>query len=208
MKTHSIAYNISRDIFYIAAGSLLFGASLDMFLIPGRIVLGGFTGIATLLNIVFNMSTGAVILILNIPFAVVNVKYYGFRFLFKAFIGVLATSVSCELLLFLPRASDRLLCAVFGGIFMGVGCALLFKRRYTTGGTDLLAWLLRVKFDNLSIGTLIFLSDAIIILVAAAVVRNMEGLVLSVLSVALCSFSLDTVLKATHSKKGVTHHMP
>ena len=89
MKTDSIAYNISRDIFFVTVGALLFGVSLDVFLLPGKIVLGGFTGIATLLNIVFNLHAGTVILILNVPFAIVNVKYHGFRFLLKAFIGII-----------------------------------------------------------------------------------------------------------------------
>lgn len=205
MKTDSIAYNISRDIFFVTVGALLFGVSLDVFLLPGKIVLGGFTGIATLLNIVFNLHAGTVILILNVPFAIVNVKYHGFRFLLKAFIGIFATSAACELLLFLPGVADPLFCAVAGGALMGAACALLFTRGFTTGGTDLVAWLLRVKFDNFSIGTLIFLSDAVIILAAAAIIRSVEGLLLSVLSVAVCSLTLDTVLQITHNKKGFRH---
>jgi uncharacterized membrane-anchored protein YitT (DUF2179 family) len=201
MNTNFIAYNISRDIFFVVLGALLFGVSLDVFLLPGKIVLGGFTGIATLLNIMFNMHASAVILILNVPFAIVNVKYHGFRFLLKAFIGIFVTSASCELLLFLPGVTDPLLCAVAGGSLMGAACALLFTRGYTTGGTDLIAWLLRVKFDNISIGTLIFLSDAVIILAAASIIRSLDGLLLSILSVALCSQTLDMVLKITHNKE-------
>jgi uncharacterized membrane-anchored protein YitT (DUF2179 family) len=205
MKTVSIAYNISRDIFFVAVGALLFGISLDVFLLPGKIVLGGFTGIATLLNILFNLHASAVILILNVPFAIVNVKYYGFRFLLKAFIGIFATSVSCELLLFLPGVTDPLICGVSGGALMGTACALLFSHGYTTGGTDLVACLLRVRFDNVSIGTLIFLSDAVVILAAAAVTRSVEELLLSVLSVTVCTLILDIVLQTAHNKKGFRH---
>lgn len=205
MKFNFIAYNISRDIYFVAVGVLLFGVSIDMFLLPGKIVLGGFTGIATLLHILFKMRTGIVILILNVPFAIVNVKFYGFNFIFKAFIGILSTSVACELLIFLPGVNDPIFCAVAGGILMGVACAILFTRGYTTGGTDLIAWLLRVKFNNISMGTLIFLSDAVVILVASAFTRSFEGLMLSVLSITVCSLSLDIVLKITHNKKRVRH---
>lgn len=205
MKLNFIAYNISRDIYFVAVGVLLFGVSIDMFLLPGKIVLGGFTGIATLLNILFKLRTGIVILILNVPFAIVNVKFYGFNFIFKAFIGILATSIACELLIFLPGITDPIFCAVAGGILMGIACAILFTRGYTTGGTDLIAWLLRVKFNKISMGTLIFLSDAVVILVASAFTRSFEGLMLSVLSITVCSLSLDIVLKITHNKKRVRH---
>lgn len=205
MKFNFIAYNISHDIYFVAVGVMLFGVSIDMFLLPGKIVLGGFTGIATLLHILFKLHTGIIILILNVPFAIVNVKFYGFNFIFKAFIGILATSVACELLIFLPGVTDPLFCAVAGGTLMGIACAILFTRGYTTGGTDLIAWLLRVKFNKISMGTLIFLSDAVVILVASAFTRSFEGLMLSVLSITVCSLSLDIVLKITHNKKRVRH---
>ncbi len=205
MKFNFIAYNISHDIYFVAVGVLLFGVSIDMFLLPGKIVLGGFTGIATLLHILFKLHAGIVILILNIPFAIVNVKFYGFNFIFKAFIGILATSAACELLVFLPEVTDPLFCAVAGGTLMGVSCAMLFTRGYTTGGTDLIAWLLRVKYRNVSMGTLIFFSDAVVILVASAFTRSLESLMLSVLSITVCSLSLDIVLNITHNKKRVRH---
>lgn len=205
MNYNFIAYNISHDIYFIITGALLFGISVDMFLVPGRIVLGGFTGIATLLHILFDFNTGLIIFILNVPFAIVNVKFYGFHFIFKAILGILVTSAACELLLFLPGATDPVFCAVAGGIFMGTACALLFTRGYTTGGTDLIAWLLRVKFNRISMGTLIFISDSAVILLASFFTGSFESLMLSVLSITVCSLSLDLVLRFADSKKRVRH---
>ena len=66
---------------------------------------------------------------------------------------------------------------------MGCACGLLFIRGYTTGGTDLVAWLLKAKFGNVSIGTLVFFSDALVILASVIFLRSTDGLILSVLSV-------------------------
>lgn len=198
MKPYLAAYNISRDVFAVVLGALLFGTSLDVFLLPGEVVLGGFTGVATLLNILFGLHAGALILILNVPFAVVNVKYYGFHFLFKSFIGIMSTSAACELLLFLPKIKNPPLCAVMGGFLMGAGCAVMFARGFTTGGTDLVAWLLRVKFGYLSMGTLIFISDAFVVAAAAIVMRSFTALLLSVVSIAVCSLTIDRTLRLIH----------
>lgn len=204
MKIHSAAYNVSRDIYFVTTGALIFGVAINMFLLPGEIILGGFTGIATMLNILFGLHPGAILLILNLPVAIVNVKFYGLSFIVKAFLGILASSAACELLVFLPRITDRLLCAFAGGISMGCACGLLFIRGYTTGGTDLVAWLLKAKFGRISMGTLILLSDALVIIASAFFIRGTGGFILSVLSVTVCSISLDFIMSKAH-KKGSRH---
>ena len=189
--SHS-AGRYTRDAITLLTGSLLFSLSVNVFLLPGKIVLGGFTGISTLLNIVFGFHVGATIFILNVPFALVNTRYYGFRFLFKSFAGVFTTSVFTELLSGIGSMSaDPLVCSVLGGISMGAACGIMFFRGYTTGGTDLIAWLMRYHMPRVSIGTLIFFSDAAVIIFAAAVLRDFSGFLWSMLTIAVCSKTLD-----------------
>ncbi len=193
--SHSAGYYI-WDICVLISGSLLFAVSLDMFLLPAKIILGGFTGIATLLNLFFNFHIGAAIFILNIPFMLVNIKYYGIRFLFKSFVGIIITSTLTDILSgFIYTFSDPLTCSVFGGISMGVACGIMFSRGYTTGGTDLVAWMLKYHMPHISIGRLIFISDAAVIGAAAIVNRKFSGLLWSMITVLICSKSLDTTMR-------------
>ena len=77
------------DALSVAAGSLLFSLSLNMFLLPAGIVLGGFTGIATLIKLYFGLPVGLMILVLNLPLIIWNTKLYGRGFLARTLVGLL-----------------------------------------------------------------------------------------------------------------------
>lgn len=192
LNMHSKAASVARDIAAVAAGAFLFGASMNMFLLPAQIVLGGFTGIATLINIYTSFPVGVSIIILNVIPAIVNVKFYGIRFLFKTICGILATSLATDLLSFLPSTTtDPIICSLLGGLSMGVGCGLMFTRGFTTGGTDLVAWLLKVKFRSVSLGKLIFAADATVIIAAAIITRSFDTLLYSAVTIFAFSKAVD-----------------
>ncbi|NLK40047.1 MAG: YitT family protein [Clostridiales bacterium] len=198
IRLRSILYEIG----IIIAGSFLFAMSLNMFLRPGNIILGGATGVSTTLNILFNSPIGVVIILINIPLIIANTWVYGIRFLGKTIVGIVTTSVAIDIITFFPiTITDPLLCGIFGGVTMGAGTGLLFTRGYTTGGSDLLAWLLRKKYKSLSTGRLMLIIDFIIIFGSALALKNYETIIYSIISIYAFSFVLDLVLSGTDRAK-------
>ncbi len=168
----------------ILFGSFLFGLAYNLFLEPGGIIVGGFTGIATLLHLLFGWDSGLLVLLLNLPFLIWCGIRYGVRFAVRSVVGVGATSAALSLLTFLPVSlSDPLLCAALGGAVMGVGCGLLLHRGYTTGGSDLVAALLRSTRPDSSVGQLVVVVDTVIVLVSAIVLRNFSTTFYSLIAI-------------------------
>ncbi len=192
-----------KEIIYecgmVAAGAIIFSIAMNMFLLPTGIVIGGITGIATILNIFFKAPVGITIILLNIPLIIANTKFFGSGFLHRTIIGVAASSIATDILTFFPVTTthDPLICAILGGACIGMGTGLLMSRGYTTGGTDLIACLLRIKFKNFSTGTLVIISDLIIILGAAVVTRSFSGVFYSIITVWAAGKVLDIVISGS-----------
>lgn len=191
-------YEFFYQVFIVLIGSFLFAVSLNMFLLPAGIVVGGVTGISTILNILFGTPVGLMIILINLPLIIVNGFIFGFRFLMKTCIGLVITSVFCDVITFLPvTVDDPLLCAILGGVTMGAGMGLLFSRGFTTGGTDLIATLLKKKFTNVPTGKLVLIVDFVVIVGSAVILQRYQGIIYSLVATYSSSFILDLVLGGT-----------
>jgi len=179
----------------VITGSVLFSMSLNMFLLPSKIVLGGMTGIATVLNLFFGAPVGITIIILNIPLIIANTFFFGKGFLRRTVIGVITTSLASDILTVFPiTETDPLLCSILGGLSMGAAVGILIARGYTTGGTDLVACLVKLKWKGASTGTLVMMCDLVIIVGAALVTENISGLFYSVICTWISGRVLDVIL--------------
>ena len=104
------------DAAAVIAGAVLFSASMNMFLLPAGIVVGGMTGIATIINMFFGVPVGVMIIILNIPLILLNTRYFGKKFFVRTMVGIAATSVATDFITVFPvTVTDPLLCSLLGG---------------------------------------------------------------------------------------------
>jgi len=190
------------EILILFVGSVIFAASLNMFLLPAGIVIGGVTGISTILNILFKTPVGLFIIIINIPLVAVNWLIFGRKFIMRSLIGIVFTSAATDLITFLPvTLEDPLLCAIFGGVCMGVSLGLLYSRGITTGGTDLVACLLKRRFKRLSTARLVFVTDFIIVAASSFVTGEWNVIFYSVIAISISSYTTDLVLGGTSRAK-------
>lgn len=163
--------DILLDIGYLCASGILFGVAYNMFFVPGEIFIGGAGAIATALNIMFGLPTGLMIFLINVPLVLMFWHFYGFRFCTKAIVGIIVSSTFVDLTDMLgifqcPFANPEeqtILCALFGGIVIGIAVSLMFVRGYTTGGSDLAAFLIKVPFPKVSTPRLLLVIDIIVI---------------------------------------------
>ena len=133
-----------KEIFLSGIGCLFMALGTALFLLPNKLSTGGFSGIATVMYYLFDIQMGTTILILNIPLFIISFFKLGKEFLIKTIISTILFSYFLNIFenvyLFIE---DKLLASIYGGILVGIGCALVLKAECSTGGTELIANLIR-----------------------------------------------------------------
>ena len=203
------------EFFYSAGafvgGAALFGVAMNMFLSPGKIVMGGATGIATTVNHLFeSIPIGIMIMAINVPLLLLNLKQIGTGAMLRATAGIVASSTAIDLMTFLPVTLDEpLLCAVLGGVTMGAGAGLMLTRGFSTGGSDLAALMLKKHIKSLTTGRIILIIDAAIVLGSAVIMKSYESIIYSAVSIFAYSAAIDAVMGGSDRAKLViivSHH--
>lgn len=193
MKKKAILNHFANGL-YLIVGGALYAMAYTMFLVPGNVFTGGVGGLGTVWEILYEWPAGLVIFVLNIPLVVLFTIFYGWRASVRSIIGIAVGTgflSLAEILNILPQVfqaplENRLLCAIFGGITLGASIGLFFSRGFTTGGTDIIALLLKPLFKKLSTSRLILITDVVVIVYAAIALFIKNGT--SILETMLYSF--------------------
>ncbi len=185
------------DYIIIAIGAFIFSFGIAMFTSPNNIAPGGVSGIGTMLNHLFNIPIGSVIIAVNIPLFIFSFKKFGKSFFKKSLFATFLTSSLIDILPFILEKHyvySPLLASIFGGVSIGVGVGIIFLRGGTTGGADILAKLIRLKYPHFSLGTLVFIIDAIIVISTLFVYGSIEALLYSTVSFFVTSRAVDAII--------------
>ncbi|MBO5856882.1 MAG: YitT family protein [Clostridia bacterium] len=200
MKNQKIKNDIKQtiiDYIVIAIGATIFSLGIVMFSAPNNIAPGGVSGIGTMLNHLFNIPIGSVIIAVNIPLFIFSFKKFGKKFFYKSLYATFLTSTLIDVLPFVLEKHyiySPLLASIFGGVAIGVGVGIIFLRGGTTGGADILAKLIKLKHPHLSLGTLVFIIDAVIVVSTLFVYRSIEALLYSTILFFVTSRAVDTII--------------
>ncbi len=186
---------IFTDFLYFLMGGAMYALSVNMFTAPNDILPGGFTGVATILNHLFETPIGTAVFLLNIPLFLIAFKKFGFSFIIKTVAATFLMSALIDLSAsFLPvYRGDKLLSALFGGILSGAGLGFVFLRGATTGGTDILSKLLRLRFPAASMGRMVLVLDLLVIAASFAVYRSLENVLYALVVIYVSSQTIDLV---------------
>lgn len=185
-----------KDMLFFCIGSFLYASAVTVFISGNEISPGGFTGIATALNHLTGIPSGITLFLLNIPVLILGLIKFGGIFIIKTAVVTVITSVCLTVTdIFLPVFQiDKILAAVFGGMFVGLGISLIMLRGGTSGGVDIIAKLINKKHRHLTVGRLILIMDAFVIMFAVAVYGNIESALYSVVAMFVSSRVMDTLL--------------
>ena len=185
-----------RLYFTVLLSSVLFGISINMFLVPSQIVSGGFSGLAIILNMVINVPVGITVIVLNLPFLYLNSRVFGLKYIKKAIVGVLLCGLFTEIFSGVePIFNNRTINAVLGGVVIGCAMGVLFSIGYSTGGTDLVANLISEKIKLISFANAIFIGDLLVIILALTVTQDFFGVILAVSSIFIQMRTIDYIMK-------------
>lgn len=181
-----------EDIIFYTIGALLYAVAVNLFTAPNDIAAGGATGIATVINYLTDIPIGTLILLINLPLFILSIIFIGGSFTVRTVIATTLMSLAVDALSFIKGyAGDKFLCSAFGGILTGIGMAMVFLRGGTTGGTDILGRLLRMKWRHISVGTMILIIDIIVIALAGVVYRSVENVLYAVIVIYVSTKVID-----------------
>lgn len=192
------------DILLWLCGGAIFSVSVNMFSAPNDIVQGGLTGIATAINHLLPfMPIGTLIFIGNIPLFILGFKELKGGFFIKsvAATAVFTGAIDLGSLFIEPYMGDKLLSCIFCAVLSGVALALIFMTGATTGGTDILAMLIRRKHPRLSMGRVILVMDFAVVLLSFLVYREIESIMYAIIVIFLSSKVIDIVLYGSDNTK-------
>lgn len=201
-KQGSIYLPLARDIGFVSLGVFSAAYGLKGFLLPNGFIDGGVTGVSLLFSQLSGMSVSILIFLINIPFIIMGYRQQSKSFGIKTLIAILLLAVLVHSMEFHVATTDKLLVAVFGGVFLGLGIGLAVRGGCVIDGTEVLAVFISRK-TGLTIGDFILCIN-IVIFAFAALLLSYETALYSLLTYFSASKTVDFVVQGIEEYTGVT----
>mgnify|MGYP005760098723 FL=1 len=200
---HTLSYYV-KSYAVITLGSLLYALAYNIFYAPNLVAMGGLTGLGQVLNALIPvLPVGTTVFVMNVPLFFLGWKFIGGHLLVSSLYAMTFSSFAIDVMdmIYQFPPMDTMLAAIFGGALLGAGIGLVFSKGATTGGTDLIARLLKLKFAWLPMGTLVLIPDFIVIVLAAIAFGKVESALYGIVSLYITTKVMDTVLYGLDSSK-------
>lgn len=198
-----------KDYMIITFATLLVTIGVYYFKFPNNFSIGGVTGIGILLTKLTHgaISSGTIVLVINLALLVVGYLVFGRQFGVKTAYSSILMSVSIRLLEVVhpmthPFTNEPVLELFFAVVLPGIGAAILFNIGCSTGGTDIIAMILQRK-SNINIGQALLASDIILTLLTFPLFGMETGL-LSVTGLIIKSIVIDNIMESLNLCKYFT----
>lgn len=196
---NSIRKNKFGDMFInligIVLGSFIYACGISLFLDPNNLAPGGASGLAIIFNRITGLETGTLYFIINVPIMLLGLWKYGVRFIATTFFSILINSYFTNILVGVGAlTSDPLIATMAGSVLVGVGVAIVFKSRATTGGTDIIVKVLHDKYKHIKTGVIFLLTDIVIVAFSGFVFKDINIIMYALISVFVQGKVLDMVL--------------
>ena len=188
-------------------GSAIFGAGYAIFLGPNNLNAGGISGLSAVIVQIVNpngvipfISVGVLTIAINLPLFAIGGLKIGKRFFFGSLLGLGLSSMIMD---YLPVALtlEPLLAALYGGVVTGFGLGLVFMAGTSTGGSDIVVRLVKLKARNTNIGVIAMCFDVFVVALTGLVFGNVENALYTGITAFLCSKVIDMVVYGFDNSK-------
>ena len=197
MKRNKII-GLIRSLLLVVIGGVIFALGFDLFLEPAGFSCGGVSGIAMLIVYATKskwLTVGILSALINIPLFFFGYRQIGKYFFFGSMVGMATTSLCFVLFKLLPVPTvEPLIACIFGGVMIGAGVGIVFLGGASTGGVDIVARLLKLKFRNFPIGKLLLAMDLCTAVATGIVYGEFNNTLYSTVTLFLSSVVLDKVV--------------
>ncbi len=194
--------HLIHDSFFILLGVLSAGFGLKGFLLPNMFIDGGVMGISLITAELTEIPLSILIIIINLPFLIMGVSTISRQFALKSIIAIILLAISVHFIPYPIITNDKLLIAIFGGFFLGLGIGLAIRGDSVIDGTEVLAIFMSKK-TSLTIGDIILIFNVIIFSVAAYVF-TIEISLYAILTYLSASKTVDFIISGIEEYVGVT----
>ena len=188
----------------ITFGSAIYALCFNWLFQTNHISMGGFTGVAQIVNRFIPMlPVGVTVIILNVPLFILGVKKTGLHILISSLYAMAVGSLMIDgiAMLYTFPPMEQLLACIYGGVLLGLSMGLLLMVGATTGGTELAARLLKFKLHHLSIGRLCLIIDLMVILLHAITFNNLYNALYGIIAMYISSLTMDGVVYGSINAK-------
>lgn len=200
----------SNPYIMIIIGTIIIAFGINWFLAPFEIVTGGISGIGIILKALSTKWMGFAIplsltnIVFNIPLFVISIKQRGFSFAKKSILAVLSLSIGLSIVEGIPNpflvGNDLLVSGLFGGALAGIGIGLVLRSGASTGGTDMLASIIRFRHPGFPIAKLMLGIDGTILL-TGLFIFGADKAVYAIIAVIVSTRMVSNVLDGLHYAK-------
>lgn len=190
------------DVLGTIIGSAIMAFGISSFLLPNQLSSGGVSGIATITYYFLKIPMGTMILLLNVPLFIFSAFKIGKEFFIKSIIGTISLSIFVDIFdKYPPITTDRFLACIYGGVIIGIGTAIILKVGSSTGGTDLIANIIKKYKSYISISKYLMIIDMVIIILNILFFRTIEIGLYSVIAIYLYGQLVDIIFEGIYYTK-------
>ena len=177
-------------------GSTVFALGFALFLQPNDMNPGGISGLAQVVVELTGIgSVGKLSILINLPLFILGGLKIGKRFFAGSLLGMLLSSVLIDVFATIPfPATEPLIAALYGGVVCGLGLGVVFICGTSTGGSDILVRLLKLRYRNVPIGQISMCFDAIVVVLTGLVFHDVSKALYTGVTVFVCGKVLDAVV--------------
>ena len=189
-------WNEAKWIVMTVLGSALFALGFAVFLQPNGMNSGGISGLAmVIVELLGSGSVGVISIIINLPLFLLGGIKIGKRFFFGSLLGMILSSVLIDAISVFPMPQmEPLIAAIYGGVVCGLGLGIVFMSGTSTGGSDILVRLLKLKYRNVPIGQISMCFDAIVVVLTGIVFGDVRNALYTGITAFLCGKVIDGVV--------------
>ncbi len=180
----------------IVVGSALFALAFDIFLKPNGLNAGGVSGLAMVFSQLTGLgSVGTVSMLINLPLFALGGLKVGKRFFAGSLVGMAVSSVLLDLFAVIkPPETEPLLAALYGGLLCGIGLGMVFAAGASTGGSDIVVRLLKLRFQYIPIGTISIVFDMTVAALTGLAFQDLSRALYSGVAIFVTGQIIDAVV--------------
>jgi uncharacterized membrane-anchored protein YitT (DUF2179 family) len=191
-----------KEYIFIIIGVFSAGFGLNGFLLPNRFIDGGATGISLLLQNITSIDLSYLLILVNLPFIILASRTFNFKFAIKSIVAISFLALVVHYVDYPTITEDKLLIAVFGGFFLGLGIGMAMRGGSVIDGTEVLAIFLSRKL-SITVGDVLLLIN-ILIFSFGAYILSVETALYAILTYLAAAKTVDFVVDGVEEYVGVT----
>ena len=194
-----------KNYVMIFLGCAVYALAFDWCFEPNAIGFGGITGLAQIVNFFCpKLTIGFLVILFNIPLFLIGWRLFGTHMLLSSITAMAVSSLMLDglaMVVTFPPMEDKLLACVIGGVLLGSSMGIIFLQGATTGGTEIVARLLKLKLSWLPMGKCLLAADLTMVLLVALVFRNIGTALYGAVTIYISTLVMDQVLYGTDTAK-------